>query len=248
MQDDVLTSNLLGSVVSPLGGNNNTDHSLITELLLGPTDSMTTGNEVFPATSLLAKDQQALQEIAASLPWEASSNDMVRCIPNGPVHVAAAAAAPVGGHQSGGKSTLASGLAVGMESVGSTTQSGCTVQKMELPLLLSGMKAAYGPSLASLGRLQGNDHIVCAATEVGGRRGGTSNSVNLLPPPLQGEDKIALACKDKWKLVGGLRNMCSCMHMAVCISDHVVPLIKVLQCGEKANHGGSSTHQLQKKR
>lgn len=211
MQDDFLTSSLLRSIVSPLGGNNNIDHSLITELL-GPRDSITVGSEVFPATSLLAKDQQALQEVAASLPWEASSNDMVRCIPNGPVHVAAAAAvAPVGGHQSGGSSALASGMAVGMKTVGNTTQSGCTVQKMEFPPLLSGMKAAFGPCPVSLGMLQGSDHVVCGATEVGGRRGGTctSNSVNLLPLPLQGEDKIALACKDKWKVVGGLCNMCS---------------------------------------
>ena len=228
--------------MSPLAGNGNVDQSLLTELLLSSADSITMGSAVFPATSLLAEDQQALQEVAALLSWEASSTDTVECISNGPDHLSVPAAS-VSAHHTERNSELAGGVAVGMEIfAGTSTQAGCTVQEMELPPLLLGMKAACGPCPVSLGRLQGSEHAVCTATEVGGRRKGTSDSVSLLPLPMQGENKIALACKDKWKVVGTFHNTSSYntqlqgnytfMVMTVCIYVIMlyirIPLTKVL--------------------
>lgn len=155
-----------------------------------------------PATSLLANDWQALQEVVASLSGETLSTDVAQqCIPSAPAHWAAAAAASVGAHHAVGNDALASGVAEGMEVVAGV-QSHCTVQKMELSPLLLGVKATCGRYPVSFRRPKGSEHVVCAATEVRvGRREGTSNSVSSLPFPLQGEDKIALACNDKWKMV-----------------------------------------------
>lgn len=155
-----------------------------------------------PATSLLANDQQALQEVVALLPWETSSTDVPQqCIPNAPAHLAATAA-PVGARHAERNNALASGVAEGME-VLAGIQSHCTVHEMELAPLLSGVKATCGPYPVSFRRRKGSEHmhVVCGATEVRGKREGTSNSFSGLPLPLQGEDKIALACNDKWKMV-----------------------------------------------
>ena len=152
-----------------------------------------------PATSLLANDQQALQEVVALLRWETSSTDVPQqCIPNAPAHLVATAA-PVGARHAERNNALASGVAEGVEMLAGVQSR--TVQEMELSPLLSGVKATCGPYPVSFRRPKGSEHVVCGATEVKGRREGTSNSFSSLPLPLQGEDKIALACNDKWKMV-----------------------------------------------
>ena len=179
------------------------------------------GSEASPATSLLANDRQALQEVVASLPWETLSTDVAQqCIPSAPAHLAAAAA-PVDARHAERNNALASGVAEGTE-VLAGGQSHCTVQEMELSPLLSGVKATCGPYPVSFRRPKGSEHVVCGAAEVRGRREGANNSVSGLPLPLQGEDKIALACNDKWKMVRRFcttnwvqHSMCVCMVITV---------------------------------
>ena len=218
---DELTCDLLDSILSPIDANpTSIDQSLIAELLLSSTDSVTVGSEVFPAH--LATDQQGgnhpLQQVATLHPLGASSTDTIRCSTNGPACLAAAATA-MGGHRMGGESALTNSTALGMR--GDTTQSGYIAQENEVSPLLSEMKAACSPYPQSSRRPKSCEHAMCAATEGGGRGRGRvpSDSVGIQPLLLQGEDKIELACRDKWKVVGGIcSSRFGSMQSTICLA------------------------------